>query len=111
MAKIVLNSIFILGGYMLSQKQLNAQLINAAKKGELDFVQQAIQGGAIINATDHYGRTALIWAANNDQLKIVQYLIEEGANVNAEYAGNITALIHAAARGHLQVIQLLRACS
>ncbi|AZU37930.1 hypothetical protein BBB02_05740 [Wolbachia endosymbiont of Bemisia tabaci] len=93
---------------MPSQKQLNAQLIDAAKKGQLDFVQQAIQGGAIINTIDDdYGRTALIWAADNGQLKIVQYLIEEGANVNAEYSGNITALIHAAANGHLEVIQLL----
>ncbi|MGL9757879.1 MAG: ankyrin repeat domain-containing protein [Wolbachia sp.] len=56
---------------MPSQEQLNAQLINAAKKGQLDFVQQAIQGGAIVNSTDHSGRTALIWSANNDQLKIV----------------------------------------
>uniref|UniRef100_UPI0033409794 ankyrin repeat domain-containing protein n=1 Tax=Wolbachia endosymbiont (group B) of Pilophorus perplexus TaxID=3066160 RepID=UPI0033409794 len=93
---------------MPSQKQLNDQLINAAKKGQLDFVQQAIQGGAIINTIDDdYGRTALIWAADNGQLEILQYLIEEGANVNAEYSGNITALIHAAANGHLEVIQLL----
>lgn len=93
---------------MPSQKQLNAQLIDAAKKGQLDFVQQAIQGGAIINTIDDdYGRTALIWAADNGQLEILQYLIEEGANVNAESPGNITALIHAAAHGHLEVVQLL----
>ncbi len=93
---------------MPSQKQLNAQLIDAAKKGQLDFVQQAIQGGAIINTIDDdYGRTALIWAAENGQLEILQYLIEEGANVNAESPGNITALIHAAAHGHLEVVQLL----
>lgn len=93
---------------MPSQKQLNAQLIDAAKEGELRFVQQAIQGGAMINTIDDdYGRTALMWASRSGQLEIVQYLIEEGANVNAEYSGNITALIHAAANGHLEVIQLL----
>ncbi|WP_264720082.1 ankyrin repeat domain-containing protein [Wolbachia endosymbiont (group B) of Eucosma cana] len=93
---------------MPSQKQLNAQLIDAAKEGELRFVQQAIQGGAMINTIDDdYGRTALMWASRNGQLEIVQYLIEEGANVNAESPGNITALIHAAAHGHLEVVQLL----
>jgi len=93
---------------MLSQKQLNAQLIDAAEEGELGFVQQAIQDGAMINTIDDdYGRTALIWASRNGQLEIVQYLIEEGANINAESPGNITALIHAANHGHLEVVQLL----
>lgn len=57
---------------MPSQKQLNAQLIDADEEGELGFVQQAIQGGAMINTIDDdYGRTSLIWASRNSQLEIV----------------------------------------
>lgn len=58
-------------------------LIDAAKAGDLEAVENLLRTGAKVNETDYYGATALIVAARKGHVEIVDKLISAGANVNA----------------------------
>lgn len=63
--------------------------------------------GAIIDAQDKDGWTAMMWAAWSNLPKVVQTLIERGATVtHADRQGN-TALMIAAGRGNAAIVQSL----
>ncbi len=63
----------------------------AAYHGELDWVQNCIEGGLDVNARDNDEFTPLHWAAdmgmvcpdNNEREEIVRLLIEAEADINA----------------------------
>ncbi len=54
----------------------------SARWGRIDLVKEFLAQGVGVDATDEYGRTALILAASGGQLDVMQLLIEEGADVN-----------------------------
>jgi ankyrin repeat protein len=81
------------------------EVIKVAKKGDLARVQQLIESGVDINATDRRNLTALMWASSNGNIEIARLLIEKGADVNAH--SGWTALIWAAAKGQTDVVKLL----
>jgi ankyrin repeat protein len=55
-------------------------------------VQALLNRGANVNATDHEGKTALMWAAQNGRQDVVPVLLEKGADVNAKDKKGKTAL-------------------
>jgi len=57
-----------------------AQLIEAAKAGDINRVQALIDDGEDLEQKDNYGWTALNWAAGHGYLAIVQLLHKAGAN-------------------------------
>lgn len=57
-----------------------AQLIEAAKAGDISRVQALIDDGEDLEQKDNYGWTALNWAAGHGYLAIVQLLHKAGAN-------------------------------
>jgi ankyrin repeat protein len=90
-------------------RDINMELINAARAGRTNEVRALIAEGADINATNTAGKTALMMAANFGNARIVDMLLAEGANVNAKDTQESTALIDAAYTGNLGVIKALLA--
>jgi ankyrin repeat protein len=63
------------------QKELNKELIDASKEGNLELVQFVISKGANIHDQDDY---VLRLASSYGYLEIVKYLVENGADIHAD---------------------------
>ena len=61
-------------------QQLNAELFAAAKKNDLQKIEELIVAGANVNARDSKGNTPLIIAAEHQSLGAAQSLLHFGAN-------------------------------
>lgn len=88
-------------------REYTSEMMNAAKDGNLKFVQAAAQRGADVNQRSNKGKNALMFAASENQHEVAQWLIEQGADVNAADNYGTTALIVAATAGHHEVVKLL----
>merc|ERR1719262_1675333 len=96
-------------------KQLTAiqdssvSLHDAAKKGDLQKIQEFLKDGKSVNAKDFKGVTALGYAVGHDQLSVVKVLIDAKANVNeVDSAGN-SSVHFAAGYGRVKVLEHLLA--
>jgi len=86
----------------------DAQLIYAAKGGNLSAVQTLLADGADINAKDTiYGTTVLMWAAAKGHSEVVELLLEKGTEVNAALNDGRTALWQASWKGRTEIVKLL----
>lgn len=54
----------------------------AARWGRIEVIEDLLDSGMQVDATDEFGRTALILAAMGGQLEVMQFLIERGSDVN-----------------------------
>ena len=63
-----------------SGQDLNARLLEAAKKRDTAQVQKLLGSGANPNAKDKNGWTALIWAASSGSTDNVRALVAKGAD-------------------------------
>lgn len=59
-------------------------LWDAARRGEVDKVKQAVEAGVDVNAKTNYGATALSFAADRGQLDVVEYLLSQQADPNVK---------------------------
>jgi Fe-S cluster biosynthesis and repair protein YggX len=96
-------------------KQLTAinessvSLHDAAKRGDLQKMQEFLADGKDVNAKDFKGVTALGYAVGHDQLSTVKVLIDAKANINdVDSAGN-SAVHFAAGYGRVKVLEHLLA--
>jgi len=96
-------------------KQLTAinessvSLHDAAKRGDLQKMQEFLADGKDVNAKDFKGVTALGYAVGHDQLSVVKVLIDSKANINdVDSAGN-SAVHFAAGYGRVKVLEHLLA--
>lgn len=91
---------------------INQELIEACRTGDLIKVKELISAGADISYesddTDDYGATTLIIAAGENQLDVLKYIIEHSnTNINVtDYSGR-TPLIIAATNGFIDVVKYL----
>jgi uncharacterized protein len=95
-----------------STKEKNVQLVKAAERGNLADVQDALNGGADVNAKDIFGWTALMRASYGGYTygryaEVVKLLLDKGANVNIKTKEGITALMEASSGGYAEVVKLL----
>ncbi|NOX93493.1 MAG: ankyrin repeat domain-containing protein [Gammaproteobacteria bacterium] len=97
-------SIVLLGA---CSREYTSEMMNAAKDGNLKFVQATVQRGADVNERSNKGKNALMFAASENHQEVVQWLIEQGADVNTADNYGTTALIVAATAGHYAVVELL----
>ncbi len=91
----------------LASMSLDQELCAAASDGRLDAVEQLIEKGADINATDQYGCTPLHWAAYTGFTEIVALLLGKGANINVTDQNGWTPLAYAAYKDHDKIVALL----
>lgn len=102
--------------------ELELALLDAARNGDTDAVEELLDEGADIEArvesmTDEEtsageyrldaGATALVLAATEGHVRTVGLLIKRGADVNARDDADFTALERAAFVGHVGPIELL----
>lgn len=84
------------------------KLWDAATKGDLAAVKQAIEAGTDVNATTQYGNTALSYACNKGHLEIVRYLLDKGATINTKDKFYDSSPISWAVYGkHFEIAKLL----
>jgi len=57
---------------------------SAAKSGDKEILQQALESGIEINAVDEMKNTALHYATQNAHLDIMSFLIGHGADLNLQ---------------------------
>lgn len=85
-------------------------MMEAAQRGDLEAVRDALESGIPVDAQDDNGHAALSHAAMNNQAELAQFLIDRGADVQCEDQQNQTALFFATQeRAHDTVIVLLDA--
>lgn len=78
-------------------------LLAAAREGNIEGIQAALENGANIDTKDSRGRTALSLAADNNQAALVERLIECGAKVDVKNNNGWTPLMQAAYWGYDEV--------
>lgn len=94
----------------IDTEELNEQLIEAAKNGNLEAVQSLAAVGADVNAKCNEGITALMEAVSFGHMSIVKYLVSCKADVDAaDHRGN-TALMYAALNMRTSIVEYLVSC-
>ncbi len=87
---------------------VNAQLIEAAKKGHTATVKALLAEGADVDTKTKDGSTALIWAAMHGHTDTVEALLKHGADVNHPNLNEgATSLMLASARRHTATVKVL----
>lgn len=66
-----------------------------------------LDSGANVNASERFGRTALMAAASSGAPEMVQLLLDRGAEVEAKDVYGATALMIAARRNSVEIVRLL----
>src|SRR4026208_1480596 len=90
------------------KQELNDQLFEAVRKGDVAAATAALDHGADVNAKFRYGTTALFKAAERGNLEVAKLLIDRGADLNVKdtFYG-ATAMSWAIDGKHAAVVRLL----
>jgi hypothetical protein len=91
-----------------SKQELNDQLFEAVRKGDVAAVTAALDRGADVNAKFRYGTTALFKAAERGNAQIAKILLDRGADVKVKdtFYG-ATAMTWALDGKHVEVVKML----
>eukprot|EP01041_Mallomonas_annulata_P002589 gene2589-5062_t len=93
---------------VLSQQQIPQILLNHGTPGHSDDIAHLLDTDpSILNATDEYGMTALMWASEYGCEKCVGLLLSRGADVKIQDEDGWTALKWASLSGKLPCVSLL----
>jgi len=90
------------------KQELNDQLYEAVRKGDVAAVTSLLDKGADVNAKFRYGTTALFKAAERGHAEVVKVLLDRGADVKVKDTFyKATALTWALDGKHTEVVRLL----
>ena len=84
-----------------------ANLWSAAKANDVAELAQLLDAGALIDACDSRGYSALMLAAYSGHSEAFQLLLERGADPNSVDAAGNSVLMGAAFKGHLAMVEQL----
>lgn len=93
-----------------SKQELNDQLFEAVRKGDVAAVTSALDRGADVNAKFRYGTTALFKAAERGNAEVVKVLIDRGVDVKVKdtFYG-ATAISWALSGSHAEAVRAILA--
>ena len=91
-----------------SKQELNDQLFEAVRKGDVAAVTAALDHGADVNAKFRYGTTALFKAAERGYADVAKLLLDRGADVKVKdtFYG-ASAMTWALDGKHIEVVKLI----
>lgn len=90
------------------KQELNDQLWEAARKGDVPAVTALLDKGADVNAKFRYGATALFKAAERGHTEVVKLLLARGADVSVKDTFySATAMTWALNNKHVEVVRAL----
>jgi ankyrin repeat protein len=91
-----------------TKQELNDQLFEAVRKGDVAAVTALLDKGAEVNAKFRYGQTALFKAAERGHTNVVRVLLDHGADATVKdtFYG-MTARGWAMDQGHTEIVRLL----
>ena len=93
---------------MKINKPRDAELMTAARKGDVRKAEDVISEGANVNGRDvNTNTTPLILASQNGHLNVVQLLLSKGANENAYDRMGRTPLFNASMNGDAKMVEML----
>jgi ankyrin repeat protein len=81
---------------------------SAAYYNKKEMVELLLERGALIDAQDNGGWTALMQAADNGNQEILEVLLSHGASIHPVNCMGKSALVLAEDKGHTKAIQLLK---
>jgi ankyrin repeat protein len=84
-----------------------ANLVDAAKQGDLSTLRTLLKQHADVNTPTPDGMTALDWAVRSNDLDMARLLIDTGADLNDANRYGITPISLAATNGSAAMIELL----
>jgi len=96
-----------LGQEPISEKSLNVQLLEFAKRGEEPRARKVLEAGAAPDSRNRKGETALYMFARDGNLAGVAMLLERGASVDLAALDKTTPLMAAASGSHDDVVRAL----
>ncbi|GLH01279.1 Tonsoku-like protein [Gryllus bimaculatus] len=89
-------------------EEVQTPLHEAARRGNLNFMQECLSQGVSGTGLDHAGNTPLYWACHAGHVDCVKELLMlPNPAVNAQNKIGDTPLHSAASKGHLTVVELL----
>src|SRR5437899_12095204 len=77
----------------------NAQLLAAARQGDLAAAKRLLEGGAAVNSRNRLGVTPLLIALKNGNGDMARLAVERGASVNLANLSRVTPLLAASFSG------------
>ena len=84
------------------------KLFEAARSGNLEQVEAALDAGIDVNAKTAYGSTALFFACDRGHEPLVEFLLKKGADPNAKDTFyNATPLTWAQSKSHFKIVGML----
>ncbi|XP_070543400.1 osteoclast-stimulating factor 1-like [Ptychodera flava] len=91
-----------------SAEAVDNPLHEAAKRGNLSFMNECLNNGVSVNGLDKAGCTALHWAAHGGHIDCVKTLLSvPRIQINVQNKMGDTALHSAAWKGHAEAVRLL----
>ena len=98
---IILSMIALLVFNLLScGENLDEELVQAAKKGKAEKIENLLKKGADVNAKDRkHKSTVLMWAAHEGHIDAMKVLIRNGAEIGEKRDNGETALWFASQKG------------
>ena len=88
-------------------EDLNSELRDASRDGDIDRVMSLIDRGADIHSRGNYGETSLHYACDSGQTAVASLLLERGADIRSRDNNGWTALHYACDRGRTAIASLL----
>jgi hypothetical protein len=110
--RIILLSLILVFPLMVcaqdARRELDDQLWEAARKGDVATVKTLLDKGANVNARFRYGTTTLFKASERGHTEVVKLLLERGADVSVKdtFYG-ATAMTWALENKHIEVVRAL----
>ena len=91
----------------IDSRQLNFQLLNAARAGDAAAVERLVRAGASVRTRNRFGATPLLEAARGGHTSVVRTLLAADADVNQANLEQATPLLETARNGHLETASVL----